>query len=212
MPSPEEQFRHAYYDSLAALERVQLQNQVDKAGVSRSDSPADLVLLDKFDELVGTVVESVKREVAEPEAILKGCMNALEKVEEFRFLLDNVIESVKRDQSLHNTLKQYQEAGLVQHKALCDMTDEVRNSPWPWNRDAGPFLRKLWHRLRKVALIVIEIVVNAIQVVPKFASLKLKPSIGIAGAFPTFHLQFELEAEAVTIHELFHDLFDSVMS
>jgi hypothetical protein len=212
MPSAEEQFRHAYYDGLAALERTQLENQVEKAALSVSESPSNRVLLEKFDEMVRGVLESVKREVAEAEAILKGGLHALEKVEEFRFLLDNVIEAVKRNDSLHNTLKRYEELGLIPQACLADVPDEKPESPWRWNRNAGPFLRKLWHRVRKVALIVMEIVVNAIKVIPKFASLKLKPSIGVAGAFPTFHLQFELDAESVTIHELFHDLLDSVRS
>jgi hypothetical protein len=57
-----------------------------------------------------------------------------------------------------------------------------------------------------------ELVANAVKVVPNFVSLKPKPSIGLAGPFPTFDLQFDLEAESLTIHELFHDLIGSLGS
>jgi hypothetical protein len=53
---------------------------------------------------------------------------------------------------------------------------------------------------------VMEIAINAIKVIPKLVAIKPKPSIGLSGPFPTFTLQFELEAESITIHELFNDL------
>ena len=50
------------------------------------------------------------------------------------------------------------------------------------------------------------LVINAIKVIPKLIALKPKPSIGLAGPFPTFSLAFELEADSITLYELFKDL------
>jgi hypothetical protein len=213
MASPEEQFRHSYYDGIAAVERNQLENEVELKTVAAgaAEPLSKRILLEKYGETSRKVLESLKPQVADAEAVVRGGLKALEHVEELRFLLDNLIEAVKRDDSLHNALKRYQELGLVQHSALTEVTEETKNSPWLWNRDAGRFLRGLWQRLRKLALVVMELLVNAIKVVPKFASLKITPSIGVTGPFPTLHLQFGLEAEPVTIHELFHDLFGSLV-
>ena len=51
-----------------------------------------------------------------------------------------------------------------------------------------------------------ELDVNAIKVIPKLVALKPKPSIGLSGPFPTFSLSFDIEAESITLHELFKDL------
>jgi hypothetical protein len=214
MASPEELFRHSFHDGLEALERNRLENEVELK-TRRDDTPEQLsrrILLEMYDDTSRKVLESFKSEIADAEAVLRGGLKALQRVEEFRFLLDNLLEAVKRDDSLNNALLRYRELELLEHPDLHDAKEETtKQSPWPWNRGAGQFLRRLWQRLRKLALTVMEVLVNAIKVVPKFASLKITPIIGITGPFPTLHLEFGLEAESVTIHDLFHDLFDSVL-
>lgn len=212
MASSEELFHHAYRDGLQALELNLAENQVELSSAI-ADTQAGLprrILLEEYDRTIRAILESLRLPRPEPEAVLRGGLDALRHVEELRFLFDNLLEAVKRDDSLHNSLTRYQALGLIQNANLVDVTDEARKSPWPFNRDSGRLLRKLWQRLRKAALIVMEIVANAVKVLPKFVSLKLKPSIGLAGPFPTFDLQFDLEAEPVTIHELFHDMIGSL--
>lgn len=121
-------------------------------------------------------------------------------------MLTNLVEAVKRDDSLQNSIARYDFSGLLDYSVSEALSEKKRESPWPSNLTSGRLLRKLGKRLRTVALTVMEIVANAIKMIPKLVSLKPKPSIGLSGPFPTFSLQFDLEAESITIHELFHEL------
>ena len=141
--------------------------------------------------------------------MLQRGLRALNRVEQFRFLLENLLEAVKRDDSLQNSLSLYGSLGLHDFP-VANLSEEKKQSPWPFNPNSGRLLRKLWDRLRKAALTLMEIVTNAIKVIPKLVSIKPKPSIGLSGPFPTFSLQFDLEAESITIHELFHELKGSL--
>ena len=224
MPSSEEPFHHAYRDGLRDLELNRADNEIELkaelAAPAKLAEPAELadpkaklfrrILLEEYHETIQAVHESLTLPSPDPESILRRGLTALRRVEELRFLLDNLLEAVKRDDSLLNSLIRYQALGLVNNRNLVDVQEETRKSPWPFNRDSGKFLRKLLQRLRKAALIVMEILANAVKVGPKFVALKPKPSIGLTGPFPTFDLQFDLEAESLTIHELFHDLIGSL--
>jgi hypothetical protein len=127
--------------------------------------------------------------------------------------LENLLEAVKRDDSLQNSLILYRDLDLLDFTLPPDLTEEpteAKKSPWPSSWFSGGILRNLWNHLQKVALNVMEIVANAIKVVPKLIAIKPAPSIGLSGAFPTFSLEFDLEAESITIHELFHELTGSL--
>jgi hypothetical protein len=214
MASSEELFHHAYRDGLQALELSRAENEVERKTVL-ADPRAGLprrILFEEYDKTIRAVLKSLTPSSPDAESVLRGGLNALRLVEELRFIFANLLEAVKRDDSLHNSLTRYRDLGLIDNVNLTDVQDEKRTSPWLFNRDSGQLLRKLCQGLRKVALIVMEIVANAVKVVPKFVSLKPKPSIGLAGPFPTFDLQFDLEAESLTIHELFHDLIASLGS
>jgi hypothetical protein len=152
-----------------------------------------------IDEVIGLLPEKMEAK----EALAQGLV-ALERVDDLRFLLDNLIEAVKRDASFQNSLQLFGQLGLA--GATINFPEEKRNSPFASSGGAGRLLRGLWKWLKKVALTLMEIVTNAIKASPKWVSLKPKPSIGLAGAFPTFSLEFELEAESITLHDLFEQL------
>ncbi len=212
MPSSEEMFQHSYRDGLQDLELNQAQNEVDlKAALSQPDeSPrAHLILLEQYDKMISAVIKSLTLERPDPDLVLRRGLSALNRVEQFRFLLENLFEAVKRDNSLQNSLIRYGSLGLLDF-TVSDLSEETSQSLWPSNPGSGLLLRNLWDRLRKAALTIMEIVANALKVVPKLVSIKPKPSIGLSGPFPTFSLEFDLEAESITIHELFHELKGSL--
>jgi hypothetical protein len=166
-------------------------------------------VLDSFDKILEDTERELK-EKTDAESLLKNGLRALARIERFRFLLDNLLESVKRDQSLHNSVLLFKTAGLFDSPNVSiDPSEETRNSPWRSNQGSGAFLRKILNRVKQVALTLMELVTNAIKVIPRLVSLKPKPSIGLSGPFPTFSLEFELEAESITIHELFEVLSGS---
>jgi len=209
-------FQHSYRDGLPDLELNRVQNELDyKAALSSPDpgtrpTPgAHLILLEQYDKMMRAVIESLTLERPDPEVVLQKGLRALNRIEQFRFLLENLLEAVKRDDSLHNCLIRYGSLGL-HDLPVSNLSEETRQSPWAFNWGSGRLLRKLWNGLQKAALTIMEILANAIKVVPKLVSIKPKPSIGLSGPFPTLSLQFDLEAESITIHELFHDLKGSL--
>jgi hypothetical protein len=213
MASPREQFDHTLRDGVQALKLIRSDTDIElKSEASQSDAvPSHRVLLEEYRDTIHGVIEGFSVPGAEPEEVFRAGMKSLARLEDLRFLLCNLLEAIKRDDSLQNSLARYQVLGLLSKESEgVDLPEEVRQSEYRSNNGSGRLLRRLWQRLRKAALYVMEIVANAIKVIPKLMSIRPKPSIGLAGPFPTFDLQFELEAESITIHELFHDLAESI--
>ena len=207
MPSPEEMFEHMYRDGLRDLERNRDQNKLDlQYAKSSADTPrAHVVMIEQYDYMIDDVIKSLTVERPAPELVLKNGLTALRRIEQFRFLLENLLEAVKRDDSLQNSLIRYSALGLIDFP-VSDLSEVKRQSPWPFNSGAGGVLTKLWGRLRNAALTLMELVTNAINRIPQLISVKPKASIGVSGPFPTFSLQLEIETESIALHELFRVL------
>jgi len=208
MPSSEEMFQHSYRDGLRELELNRAQNEVTLKDLQEPSLQAQRILLKQYDKMMHAIIAHLTLEKPDPDLVLQKGLRALNRVEQFRFLLENLLEAVKRDDSLQNSLIRFYSLELIDLNDV-SLSEEKRKSPWPSNLRSGRLLRKLWDSLRKVALTLMEIVVNAIKIVPTLVSIKPKPSVGLSGPFPTFSLQFDLEAESITIHELFHALTGS---
>lgn len=206
MPSLEN-FEHFYRDGLRDLELNRAQNDLDLQPAPDAP-PAHLIMCEQYSKMIGDVIRSLSFDRPAPELVFKNGLNSLKRIEEFRFLLDNLLEAVKRDDSLQNSLTRYGELGLIDFP-VSHLAEEKRNSPWPFNRGAGRVLRKLLERLRDAALTVMEMVINAMKQIPHLISLKPKAEIGVSGPFPTFEVQIDIEVEPVTLHELFRALLGS---
>lgn len=204
MVSAGDVFLHSYGDALEHLKLIQTETALD-AKTDAKKPHVHVVLTEQFQTMVGSLIDDLSVEKPEPEVVLKRAFAAMNRIERHRFLLENLLEAVKRDESLQNSLGNYARLGLLDFE-FPNTTEEKRQSPWRSNSGAGKLLRTLWDRLRRVAMTVMEIAINAIKVIAKLVAIKPKPSIGLSGPFPTFTLQFELEAESITIHELFNDL------
>jgi hypothetical protein len=237
MASSGEVFQHAYQDALQALDRNRLANESELHAAEardRSMAPPDTeapkrraqrVLHDIYNAKIRGVLSTVSSgrqdscndetdrsepERPDPEIIVGRTLRALHQIEDFRSLLANLLEAVKRGDSLLNSLAAYQAIGLVETKNFDDDLKDIQQSPWHSSLGAGRFLRKMLRKLAEAALIVMRLVLAAIQSAARFVSLKPKPSIGLAGPFPMLNLQFDLDVESVTIHDLFEDLINAV--
>jgi hypothetical protein len=203
MATAEEMFKHMYDDALSHLELQRSVEDVD--GPTPANTASTGFLREEYRKVLTSIIESLRMEKPDAEIVLRKGLAAMNRIERFRWLVENLLEAVKRDDSLNNSLKRYGSLGLLDECAG-SLPEEKKNSPWPWNPGTGRFLGKLWDRLQRVALTVMELVVNAIKVIPKLVALKPKPSIGVSGPFPTFSLSFELEVDSITLHDLFNDL------
>lgn len=207
MPSPKENFEHCYRDGLRDLKLNRTLEDPDLQP-SPDASPAQRILCEQYSKMISDVITRLSFDRPDPELVYKNGLSALKRIEQFRFLLDNLIEAVKRDDSLQNCLIRYHELGLIDF-SVANLTEEKRNSPWPFNRGVGRVLKKLWERLRDAALTVMEMVISAIKQIPHLVSLKPKAEIGVSGPFPTFEVQIDIEVEPVTLHEFFRALLAS---
>lgn len=165
-------------------------------------------MCEQFSKMISDVIRSLSFDRPDPELVFKNGLNALKRIEQFRFLLDNPLEAVKRDDSLQNSLTRYSELGLIDFP-VSHLKEETRNSPWLFNRGVGRVLKKLWESLRDAALTVMEMVINAMKQIPHLISLKPKAQIGVTGPFPSFSVQIDIEVEPVTLHEFFRALLAS---
>jgi hypothetical protein len=193
-------------DGLCDLERNRTAGLEDVAAPAPGEPATQMVLREEYRKMMDSIIESLKVEKPDPEVVLRKGLVALNRMHQFRWLVENLLEAVKRDDSMNNSLMRFASLGLIDAASSSNLMEEKRLSPWPFNPGSGRFLSKLWDRLQRVALIVMELLINAIKVIPKLIALKPKPSIGLAGPFPTFSLSFELEADSITLHELFNDL------
>ena len=132
----------------------------------------------------------------DPKEVLARGFEALGKVEARQFVVQNILESVKRGESLNLTLRKFNELGLTDLRLP---SPDFESTGAERREKSGGLLMKLMGWTRKFTHALFEIIINAIKAIPKFAAIK--PSVGVVGAFPS--LTFELEGEAVTIHDFY---------
>lgn len=205
-----EEFRHEYADAVKAvkLNRFEVTEELRKDLGTGDGSQAREALVVTWNSLNDEIANDLSLEVADAEIAYKHALRSLERVQACRFLIENLLEAIKRDESLNNTVKNYQNLGLFPESPGL-LPEEKRNSPWPWRAGGGAFLKKIMKGLKKLALILIELVVNAVKAIPRFVEIEIRPHIGVVGPFPTLTFDFGLQAKG-TIRELFEALFMNV--
>ena len=204
MPTAEEMFAHIHRDGLRdlALARSEANQQDDPVPAT----PAIMFTLrNEYRTMLNAVIEKLTVDKPEPEIVFRNGLASLELIQRFRFVVENLLEAVKRDDSLNNSATRYVALGLLTFPTT-NFPDEARTSPWPSNAGSGRILNKMMNGLRRVALTVIEIVMNAVKIIPKLVEIKPNIIIGWTGPFPTFSLSFDLQADSISIHDLFNDL------
>lgn len=110
--------------------------------------------------------------------------------------------------SVQNMLRDYKPLEIISFDVsnLEEESDANKQSLFKSNYGLGRVIRHLLNRLEKCSLTVMELVAHAIRASSKLVAIKPKPSIGLSGPFPTFSLEFDLEAESISIYELFQEL------
>jgi hypothetical protein len=130
------------------------------------------------------------------EVVFQQALKSLNEVEGKRFVIANVLESLKNGQSINMILPRYAGMGLVPQFPPPTLIDETN----PFATTQALLERKsLWER---VTTSVAQIAVNAVKTVPKL--VEIKPHFGLVGPVPT--RGFTLKGKVVSVYELFEAL------
>jgi hypothetical protein len=143
MASPDELFSHAYRDALQALDRNRLANEAELRVAEAADEKTPLpgpraattrahrVLHEMYDTKIRGVLTTVasgrpdlskqqpdrpEPDRPDPETVFGRGLRGLHQIEEFRSILTNLLEAVKRGDSLLNRLVAYRDLGLLETK------------------------------------------------------------------------------------------------
>src|SRR5215472_190568 len=115
-------FRHHCEDCLKMIqlnrhETVEdLQNELSDAQKASLNVTARKALLDEYNRLHKGIIDRLKPELEttpDPEIIFKRALLSLDRLERFRFVVHNLLDAVKEDQSLNNRLMIYRDLGLI---------------------------------------------------------------------------------------------------
>jgi hypothetical protein len=173
--------------------------------IGAPSEPTQRKLAESHSATLKQILEELKDDNPDPTSGFQKGLKALDKIDKERFLIENLLEAVKRGESLKDTLKKYNYLGLTNINV--DHGPDVPPAMPPSSMGAGVLLRRFSDRLKKLATKVAQGVVHAMKAIPKFVGMK--PSIGVAGPFPTLSFQISLEVEWLTLASFFQTLTKS---
>ena len=113
---------------------------------------------------------------------------------------------MKRGGSLYQSINTYSHLGIKNVDISGMGNDEKdQSSDLPKSSvGAGGLLKQILNRLKMVATKIMQLLINAMKVIPKFVGIK--PSIGFSGPFPMISFQLDLQTESLNLYDLFQDL------
>jgi hypothetical protein len=207
-----EEYSHYLHNDVNALKGL----KGEKEDVSMYGEPNVVkeALQNDLDYLLDEIIQDVSPTgTPDPRAIMNKALAGLSKVEAKSFVLQNLLEAIKKgigSESINVTtiLQGYNRLGLT----TIDLGFPVETKILQYEADGaniegfGKFIRGLLKKVFKIALTLIEIIKNAVKKV--FGSVGIKPIIGVTGVFPS--LSFQLEVENLTSAEFFEVLRASI--
>jgi hypothetical protein len=203
----DEEFSHYHHNGMNAFKGV----KGEKADVT-TDGKLNLVkeaLQNDFEHLLDDILKDLSPTgTPDPKAILNKALVGLSKVEERRFVLQNLLEAIKAADGNINvtqTLQRYKDLGLTTIEFDPSKTEQYQIDGTN-TKGFGKFLLDLLKKAAKMGLTLMEIIKNAAKKV--FGSVGIKPIIGVTGAFPS--ISFQLEVENLTAAEFFEAIRASI--
>lgn len=189
---PQEQFElfHRTTCKDIELETLRLQQESAKEPVS----PIVPELVSMLREITSKL--SPEGMVA-PEAMLRAGLDAMDIVEAKRFVLNNLLEALKRGDKVTAVFKRFQDLGLLSHA-----TPGAKPASISSDADVIRDLQKGRGLLKRIGLATAQIATNAFRSIPKY--VEIEPSISIVGFVPV--LTFALKGKGVTVHDLYETL------
>lgn len=189
---PQEQFELFHRTTCKDLELETLRLQHESA-----TQPATPIVPELIAMLREITSKLSPEGVIAPEAMFRAGLDAMDLVEAKRFVLDNLLEALKRGDKVAAVFKRFQDLGLLAHPA-----PGVKPSSASSDEDAIKDLQKSKGLLKRTGLAAAQIATNAFRSIPKY--VEIEPSISIVGVVPV--LTFALKGKGVTVHELYETL------
>jgi hypothetical protein len=189
-----EDFQHLHNDGLKNLEI-----EKGRLAEARRIPNHDLGQLDdELDQSLTNARNVLSEKLAGgPERVFEHAMGLLSDIDKKRFIIENVLESLKRGEKFGVVLERYKTLGLVTSKA--DATSAQQPQDNPLATTEALLNRK--NILSRVSTAIMQIGVNALSTVPKW--VEIEPHITIA---PIPSLSFTLKGKGMSVYELFEAL------
>ncbi len=189
-----EDFEHVHRDAVRTLD-------LDITKLA-ADHQAVLASLDQ--ELVSTVQELLLKlspdAVPRPDQVFRHALEGLDRIEAQRFLVENLLESVKRGESISKVLSRYKNLGLLKATAVPEGKAGTADAQEDGTA-IGPALMRRKKGIRRIVTDVIHIAINALKSVPDW--VEIKPHIHL---LPVPSLSFSIEGKGKTVQEIFEIL------
>jgi hypothetical protein len=157
-------------------------------------------------EEIAKIVQNLEN-TEEPKSVVKAALQGLYRLDALGFVLQNLMEAVKRDESFSETVARYSKLGIL--PSVQTLEPDKKTNPWASSAAVWGILKSVKSQFRKIAFRLINILLNTLKTVPMFVKLKPSPSIGWLGFLPTIALEFELDIEGVALNELIDVLLQS---
>jgi hypothetical protein len=132
-----------------------------------------------------------------PDLILRAGLEAMEVIDAKRFVLDNLLEGLKRGDKPGPLIERYRQLGL-----LNTVPPNAPAPAIPSDANVSADVLKGRGMLKRWGLVVAQIVVNAVRTIPKF--VEIEPTISLVGPIPV--VSFALKGKGMSIHSLFEAL------
>jgi hypothetical protein len=175
----------------------QLMNETKLMLVQTTSPPQDALQHEQHRFLQGVVDELIQGNGSSPRLVIQKGLEAFSKVEAKAFVIWNILESIKGGKSLSQTLKDYYDLGLTEVNP--EQTPLGLHRPEPKD---SVFLVGLLKTFKTVGEIILNLVVSAFRCSAEMVGVK--PSVGVAGWFPT--ISFTFESESVTGKEVWEHI------
>jgi hypothetical protein len=152
-----------------------------------ADIPFYRPMIEHVSSLLRSVLYALRSE-QEPEKVFAAAIGGLNRVEQEQFILENILESLKRGDELSAIMDRFQSLGLFE-------TNLVPDAPPPSPVDQGSFLMRLRMKLGKSAMVLAKVALSAARAAGKFVDVV--PVVGFVGPVPTISLQLQPKGASV---------------
>ncbi|HLO18750.1 MAG TPA: hypothetical protein VK206_28220 [Anaerolineales bacterium] len=176
-PTPQEEFEHTHKDFLVRLENLKLKLQTDQV-------PELAALDESLTNTLNNILERLaKPGQLSPQEIFKEALKLIPEVDAKRFLIENLLEDLKRGGNMPDIAQRYHTLGLLNQP-------EVSNA-----QPTNPVIKlgeKLINRKRswgKVGAFLCQFAINALRVISK--SVEIEPQLLIVGGIPSIGFTFK---------------------
>ena len=190
----QEDFEHFHNDGIKNL-------KIEEGELAEARSRFNLQNLDDgLQKTLGGARERLEeKSKSGAEEVFRQALKSLNEVEAKRFVIANVLESLKNGQPIAEILPRYAKMGLaplapqlqtpvpIDEKHIFEMTQALLER------------KSLWER---VTTTIAQIAVNAVKTVPKW--VEIEPHFGFVGPLPT--LGFTIKGRGMSVYELFEAL------